>query len=151
MIPNGVKLSLCSLDGEDGFPGEVWAECNYTLDYEKNDLTVEYKAVTDKPTPIDITNHVYLNLNGHNSGTKVYNHTFKFSADKFLDFVPEDISVTGKINDVEGTKYDFRTEAKLEDRIDSEGRWPEHGYDNFLILSEKNSEQKNVATYVDDS
>ena len=144
MVDNGVKFSLCSLDKEDGFPGEVWAEAIYTLSNDKNELNIEYRAVTDQDTPIDITNHVYLNLNGHDSGTKVYNHKFKFNADKYLDFVPEEVTVTGKINECKNSKYDFQTETKLSDRLAPEGKWPEEGFDNFFILNDS-SKTKLVA------
>lgn len=146
IIPNGVKFSLCSMNLEDGFPGEVWAEAIYTLGVEKNEIKLEYSALTDKPTPIDMTNHVYFNLNGHDSGVKVYNHSFQFSADRYLDFVPEEVTVTGKVNSCEGTKYDFKAEKKLETVVKAEGKWPEEGYDNYFVLSDSSSEQKHVAT-----
>jgi aldose 1-epimerase len=146
IIPNGVKFSLCSLDGEDGFPGEVWTECSYTLSSNSNDLIVEYTAVTDRPTPVDLTNHAYFNLNGHDSGTKVYNHTFKFAAEIYLDFDPVEMTVTGKLNSVKGTKYDFSDEVKLADRVQSGGKWPEEGYDNFFVVSNAVTDLKNVAT-----
>ena len=125
----------------------MWAECSYTLNSDSNDLTVEYTAVTDKSTPVDITNHVYLNLNGHDSGTKVYNHTFKFEAETYLDFDPEEMTVTGKINSVKGSKYDFDSgEVKLADRVKNEGKWPDEGYDNFFVVSDTVTGVKNVAT-----
>lgn len=146
----GVKFSLCSLDAEDGFPGEVLVEAIYRLDNDKNDITIEYKAVTDKPTPIDMTNHVYFNLNGHDSRVKVYNHTFKFNADNYLDFVPEEVTVTGKVNACKDSKYDFREEVLLSQRIKPEGAWPEEGYDNFFVLN-NGSGKKHVATVKNES
>ncbi len=137
---------MCSLNLEDGFPGEVWAEAIYTLGVDKNEITVEYSALTDMPTPIDMTNHVYFNLNGHDSRVKVYNHSFQFSADKYLDFVPEEVTVTGQVNACEGTKYDFRAEKKLGSVVRSEGKWPEEGFDNFFVLANSSDEQKHVAT-----
>ena len=125
--------------------GEVWFEANYKLDYSENNITIEYKAITDKTTPVDLTNHVYLNLNGHNSNAKIYNHRLMFNADKYLDFEKDEITVTGLINSVENTKYDFRKETLLESRIESEGKWPEEGYDNYFILN-KNADIVHVAS-----
>jgi len=140
-----VKFSLCSLDGEGGFPGEVWVECCYTLNSDSNDLNIEYTAVTDKPTPVDLTNHAYFNLNGRDSCIKVYNHVFKFLADSYLDFDPEEMTVSGKINTVEGTKYDFSDYVELSNRVKKEGKWPEEGYDNFFVVNNNAKVVKNVA------
>lgn len=151
IIPNGVKFSLCSLDKEDDFPGEVWAEAIYTLDANKNEISIEYRALTDKATPIDMTNHFYLNLNGHDAGVKVLNHKVKFNADSYLDFDPNEITVTGKVNSCDGTKYDFREETMLRDRIKAEGTWPEEGYDNFFITKENSKDYNHVATVKNES
>ena len=64
MVENGVKFDCVSPSGEGGFPGEVWAEVVYRLSSEQNEISIEYKAITDKATPISLTNHVYLNLAG---------------------------------------------------------------------------------------
>ena len=140
----GVKFTYVSADGVGGFPGEVWFDANYKLDYSEDNITIEYKAITDKNTPVDLTNHVYLNLNGHNSNVKIYNHSLMFNADKYLDFDKDEITVTGQINSVENTKYDFRKETLLDSRIKSEGKWPEEGYDNYFILN-KSSDMGHVA------
>jgi aldose 1-epimerase len=143
VIANGVKFSYFSSDGECGFPGEVCIECTYFLESQENKIIIEYKAVSDKPTPVNLTNHAYFNLNGHNSGEKVYNHDVKFNADNLLEIDAESVC-TGRLLKVENSKYDFRNFAQLGERIRPNGKWPEDGFDNFFITN-NNSEFKQVA------
>lgn len=134
-----------SPDGEGGFPGEVWVEALYTMEKSENILNIEYRAITEQPSPINLTNHAYFNLEGIESGTKIYNHHLKLFADNYLDFNPAEVTVTGKINSVDNTKYDFREYTKVSDRIPNEVEWPDEGYDNFFILNET-SDKRNVAS-----
>ena len=134
-----------SPDGEGGFPGEVWVEAVYTLEKFENTLNVEYRAITEQSTPLNITNHAYFNLEGVDSGAKIYNHELKLFADSYLDFNPTEVTVTGKINSVDNTKFDFREFTKVADRIPNEAEWPGDGYDNFFVLSEI-SDKRNVAS-----
>ena len=107
------------------------------------------KAITDQFTPINLTSHSYFNLSGHNSGHKIYEHQVKLFADSYLDFNPDDITVTGKVNQVaSNSKYDFREYVKLSDRIKSEVAWPQEGYDNFFVLSETEGDNRRVASLV---
>jgi len=64
----GVRFSTSSPDGEDGYPGEVVVTVDYVLN-NKNELVVEYRATTDKPTHLNLTNHSYWNLSGAGQGT----------------------------------------------------------------------------------
>ena len=66
-LDNGVKFFVTSRDGEGGFPGELNIEVAYLLSEDKNEFTIEYRANTTKITPIDLTNHAYFNLAGHDS------------------------------------------------------------------------------------
>ena len=134
-----------SPDGEGGFPGEVWVEAIYTMHPSENTLSVEYKAITEKPTPINFTNHAYFNLSGVESSNKIYDHQLTLFADTYLDFNPAEVTVTGKINSVENTKYDFRNDVKIGERLSEEGEWPSEGFDNYFILSEA-GENKKVAS-----
>jgi aldose 1-epimerase len=63
-VENGVKFTYVCADGEGGFPGELWLEVIYTIGAERNEITLDYKAITDKPTPVNLTNHVAFNLAG---------------------------------------------------------------------------------------
>ena len=146
-VENGVKFLLTSRDGEGGFPGELNVEVSYLMSEEKNEFVIEYKANTTKMTPVDLTNHAYFNLAGHDSREKIYDHQFKIYADYYLDFDPNTLIATGKINTVSNTKYDFRELTSLGSRIDqSRLKWPEEGFDNYFILNQQ-SGKKLVASY----
>lgn len=100
-----ITLVLHSPDKDQGYPGALDMSVTYTLD-DDNALTIHYEAVPDQDTIINMTNHSYFNLNGHDSGT-VLNHTITLDAD---EFTPADCySIpTGEIRSVEGTPMDFR-------------------------------------------
>ena len=137
-----IKLTYVCADGEGGFPGELWIEVLYRISTEQNEIIIEYKAITDKPTPVSLTNHAYFNLAGENSQEKIYNQLFKINAAKYLDSNPSECTVTGKLNPVENTKYDFRGFVHLASRIRSEVGWPDEGFDNFFVLNEENVKDK---------
>lgn len=128
----GVKFSYTSPDGEEGFPGEMKITVLYTLT-DKNELRINYKATTDKATPINLTNHSYFNLAGAGSETN-YDHTLKLYADKFT---PTDDTMipTGKIQSVEGTPLDFRQPKKIGKDIGQlvDTAWV--GYDHNFVLN----------------
>jgi aldose 1-epimerase len=108
---------------------------------------METRVTTDKPTPVNIAKHNYFNLAGENTDTKVYDQILRLNCDKYLDFDREESTVTGEIKSVENTKYDFREYERLGDRIRVDGRWPDEGFDNFLVVSDNSSaELRNVAT-----
>lgn len=134
---DGIKFSLLSKNNEGGYPGEVSVDVSYKLDAFENRLTIEYKAKTTQPTPLDLTNHAYFNLNGHDSGIQIYNHEFKLFSDNYLGFSTTDLIVTGVIKPVNNTKYDFRSYTKLADRIRENALWPQEGFDNFFIINQQ--------------
>ncbi len=101
---NHVKFSAFSEDGEEGYPGRVDYSVKYILC--GNSLSLEYFAVTDKATPINLTNHVYFNLMGE--GT-VYTHRAVLDADRYIP-TDETLIPTGVVAPVEGTAFDFRKE-----------------------------------------
>jgi aldose 1-epimerase len=74
-------LSLTSPDGDQGFPGKVNASVLYRLG-EDNRLAIEYRATTDKPCPVNLTNHAYFNLNGDQSDVR--SHRLQLLADAYL-------------------------------------------------------------------
>ena len=123
----GVEFFRRSPDGEQGFPGNVDVSQIYTLDLN-NRLTIEYRGVTDKATPLNITNHAYFNLKGYGGGS-VRDQELWFDSSHVLE-IGEDHIPTGKRIDVSGTPFDFRT-PKLIGR-DIEGVAP--GYDHFFCV-----------------
>ncbi|MBV7441451.1 galactose mutarotase [Weeksellaceae bacterium TAE3-ERU29] len=111
----GIVLTLHSPDGEEGFPGNLDAEVTYTLN-NKNELTIDYKAKTDKTTICNLTNHTYFNL-GLNKGETVLNHRAKVNSDKYVPIV--DCIPTGEILDVEGTDFDLREFKTVFENLDN--------------------------------
>lgn len=106
-------LSLHSEDGEEGFPGAVEVTVIYSLGAD-NSLCIEYRAVPDRKTPINITSHAYFNLNG---GGSVLDHTAWVDADRYIATDRAGIP-TGEMPWVEGTFLDFRRGKKLTAGID---------------------------------
>lgn len=112
----GVVFSRMSPDGEQGFPGEVDLTVTYSLT-TNNDIFLNYSAQTDTPTPINLTNHTYFNLNGHDSGS-ILGHTVQLFADRYVPVDTDSIPL-GKTAEVDGTPFDFRTPKKIARDIES--------------------------------
>ncbi len=106
----GVKLTHVSPDGDEGYPGTLTSSVTYKLT-DGNELRMEYEATTDKPTPINLTNHAYWNLKGARpeNGT-VLEHTLRLNCDHYLP-VDEGSIPTGELASVKETVMDF-TQAK---------------------------------------
>ncbi len=134
----GVRLSYFSPDGEEGYPGNLQVEVNYSLN-EDNELKMEYFARTDKPTILNLTNHAYWNLAGAGSGT-IMNHQLTIKSDKYLP-VNNNLIPTGEIKSVYGTPMDF-TRPKL---IGRDFPQLENGYDHCFVLEPFDHDLKLVA------
>jgi len=103
----GVKLTHLSLDGEEGFPGNLTCTVTYALTND-NELRIEYKATTDKPTVVNFTNHSYFNLAGYGNGN-ILSHEIMINADWYTAAGSDKIP-TGVISSVTSTSgMDFRT------------------------------------------
>jgi aldose 1-epimerase len=127
----GVRLSLTSPDGDMGFPGTLNVTVTYTLD-ATGTLALDYHAVTDRPTVLNLTNHAYLNLAGSED---VLDHVLLLDADHFL---PADASAIphGPAKPVAGTPFDFTTAHPLGARIGvrDEQLLDAGGYDQCWVL-----------------
>jgi aldose 1-epimerase len=128
----GVELSYTSPDGEEGYPGNLATTVTYRLD-NNNALHINYKAMTDKPTIVNLTNHSYFNLAGE--GT-ILNHELMLNADYYTP-VDSTAIPTGEIAKVEGTPFDFRTSKVIGERIRSghEQMVFGRGYDHNWVLN----------------
>lgn len=112
-----VRLFTVVYDMEDGFPGTLEVQIDFTLTND-NALVLEYLAVADKDTVINLTNHSYFNLAGHNSGS-VGNQTLWVNADFYSPNTTESIP-TGEIRFVEDTPMDFREPTLLQEALDKD-------------------------------
>lgn len=131
---NGVAFSIVSLDGESGFPGTMNVTVTYSLD-NNNALRIDYFAVTDKTTVINLTNHTYFNLAG-NAKRDVYDHTIQVWADEYTPADERSVP-TGEILNVEGTPFDLRHATRIGDEIASSHPQMVNakGYDHNFVLS----------------
>jgi aldose 1-epimerase len=134
-VGNGaVTLSYVSADGEEGFPGELKVTVTYTLT-DQNELKLEYRATTSKPTVLNLTNHSYFNLSG-NDTRDVMGDSVTLHADKFTP-VDATLIPTGERRPVAGTPFDFRSAhvvgTRIRDARDAQIRYG-RGYDhNFIV------------------
>lgn len=128
-----VTFLLHSPDGDQGYPGALDMYVTYSLD-EENTVTIHYQAVPDQDTIINMTNHSYFNLNGHDSGD-VLGHTVRLEADCFTPADNESIP-TGEIRSVEGTPMDFREGKAIGKEIDADDEQIRFGggYDHNWVL-----------------
>ncbi|MDA0974023.1 MAG: galactose mutarotase [Bacteroidetes bacterium] len=108
--PNSIDMSYRSVDGEEGFPGNLDINVCYELT-EDNGLAIRYTATCDKATPLNLTNHSYFNLNGAGN-QNIVNHELLIRAEAFTQ-VDEDLIPTGAILPVEKTVLDFRTQRPI--------------------------------------
>lgn len=128
----GVAFTLVSHDGEEGYPGRLVVRMKYLLN-DNDDLVMDYYATTDKTTHINLTQHSYYNLAGHDNGD-VHKHFVRLYCDHYLP-VDEHGVPTGEVKSVEGTPFDFRKGARI-DRQVAEGR-----YDHNYVLSMERPEK----------
>ncbi|GHB31765.1 aldose epimerase family protein [Mongoliitalea lutea] len=112
-----VEFYYRSPDGEEGYPGNLDVWVTYELN-DKGELSIHYKATTDKKTIINPTNHAYFNLSGDFNET-ISDHIFKVDADAFLPIDAQGMP-TGEILKVESTPFDFRKPTILKPQLESD-------------------------------
>lgn len=141
---DSLEFSRLSPDGEQGWPGNLDVSVTYTLT-DDNELLIEYFAVSDKDTAINMTNHSYFNLNGHASGD-VLDHVVWLNSEAITPAGPDNVP-EGEVMPIDGTLMDFGTERKIGDGVleyckkhDFEGCGcaplvGPHGYDHNYVLA----------------
>ncbi len=124
----GVRFTTVSRDGDEGYPGTLKAAVSYSLS-EGGDLSLEYRAITDRPTPVNLTNHAYWNLSGEGL---IEDHVLS-SPSRF--YLPVDAALipTGEVAAVRGTPLDFGTPKPIGRDIGK----IEGGYDHCIIGDRK--------------
>ena len=107
---NGVKFTLEDADGSMGFPGNKRVSVTYTIT-EENELQIHYHGESDRNTILNMTNHSYFNLAGHDAG-RIEGHRLLLHAANYTPVLPGAIP-TGEIASVKGTPFDFTTEKEI--------------------------------------
>ena len=127
-----LALSYLSPDGEEGYPGQLQVTVTFSLT-EDNALQIDYDAVSDKDTPVNLTNHTYFNLNG---GGSAMDHELQIFAQRFCENDAGCLP-TGRLLDVEGTAFDFRRPKTLGRDIAREDEQLRRGkgYDHNYVLA----------------
>jgi aldose 1-epimerase len=130
-----LELSYLSVDGEEGFPGNLSVKVVFTVPAERNELKIDYSASTDKDTVLNLSNHSYFNLAGEGNGD-ILDHVLTLHAKQFTP-VDQTLIPTGELRDVAGTPMDFTSANVIGKRIDSDyeqlvfGK----GYDHNWVLA----------------
>ncbi|MEM9824938.1 MAG: aldose epimerase family protein [Planctomycetota bacterium] len=140
----GVRFTLNSPAGDNGFPGNVDVVCEYRWN-DRDELSISFTGKTDAKTHLNLTNHSYFNLGGMGSG-KVLDYVATIHADEVLD-VDDDLIPTGKLNSVADSVFDFRDGEKLGKRIDQLPATK--GYDHCYVVRGEVGTLRPVAKVVD--
>lgn len=142
----GVSFTATSKDGEDGFPGQLATTIAYTLT-DDNELVIDIRATTTKPTLCNIAHHSYFNLAGHDAGT-IEDHLLELRAARYTPTDAELIP-TGAIEPVAGTPLDFTQPRRLGQHLRAVGGQPK-GYDlNYVLDGGRTPHPRLVARVVE--
>ncbi|MGN2252986.1 aldose epimerase family protein [Frateuria sp. GZRe12] len=144
-----VTLTYVSPDGDMGYPGKLQVTAIYTLD-DKDQLSIEYRASTDRPTIVNLSNHAYWNLSGEGSGS-VMDERLTIPGDAFLPVDAGSIP-TGEIRKVAGTPFDFRQAKPIgrDIRTDDPQLLNGHGYDHNWVISREAAAAPRMVARVED-
>ncbi|PSL46240.1 aldose 1-epimerase [Chitinophaga niastensis] len=139
---SSLQLIYTSKDGEEGYPGNLQATVVYTLTAD-NALHIDYKATSDKPTPVNLTNHSYFNLSAGKDST-ILGHELSLKASRYTP-VNDKLIPGGKLVAVKGTPMDFTSPKK----VGAEIAKVKGGYDHNWVLDKKEGALETIATLYD--
>jgi len=142
-----LELTYTSPAGEAGYPGTLKAKVIYVLTRD-NELSIEYSAVTDAPTVVNLTHHNFYNLAGADSGS-IVNHSLMLFASRFTP-VSAGLIPTGELRSVEDTPFDFRKFHTIGQRIDANDEQLRYGngYDHNWVLDKPDGNALTLAAVV---
>jgi aldose 1-epimerase len=132
----GVQFLHTSPDGDEGYPGALRVSVIYTLT-PGNQLEVEYRAMADRATPANLSQHSYFNLAGEGNGD-ILGHVLTIDADRYTP-VDSTLIPTGELASVANTPFDFRTPTAIGKRIGQTDRQLAYGkgYDHNFVLNRR--------------
>ena len=132
-------LTYTSPDGEENYPGTLFAKVTYTLTKDAG-VSIHYEATTDKTTICNLTNHAYFNMAGFESGV-IDDQLLWLDCDK-INSVDSELIPDGKLIDVTGTPYDFRKETAIGEGFKSDYPMIREfgGYDNNFVFAAYNGQ-----------
>lgn len=139
---NSVEYALISPDGDQGFPGTLHVTAQFTL-HDDQRLTIDYRAQSDKPSPVNLTNHVYFNLDGIQGDIR--QHRLQVFADRYLPVDKDGIPTRG-LAPVQGTSFDFRQPKVIQQNfLEDEDQRNVNGYDHAFLLNTHGAEKSPAA------
>lgn len=142
-----IQMSYLSVDGEEGYPGNLEIKMVYTLTPD-NELKIEYRATTDKSTVVNLTHHSYFNLKGEGKGTAM-DHLLQINANRFVPI--DEVSIPkAEIISVDDTPFDFRIQRSIGEGIEQEHEQLKNGagYDHCWVLEKKSNSEIELAAVV---
>lgn len=125
----GAEFYYCSAHGQEGYPGNLAVRVKYRL--EKSSLLMSYEAITDRATPVNLTNHCYFNLSARTG--KTLDQELYIASDYILETCKEYYIPTGKLVGIKNTPYDFSKPKKI---LTDKNNLPNSGYNDYFILNQ---------------